>query len=61
MPLDRIDIAAAQAAPGFLGVVTEADLRAQGLGPLPGVAQVAAVDSLIVPPGSERPQHPAAS
>ncbi len=48
--IERIDIATAQAAPGVLGVFTEADLRAEGLGPLPCVAQVAAVDPLIVPP-----------
>ena len=48
--IERIDIATAQAAPGVLGVFAEADLRAEGLGPLPCVAQVAAVDPLIVPP-----------
>lgn len=48
--IDRIDISAAQAAPGVLGVFAEADLRAEGLGPLPCVAQVAAVDPLIAPP-----------
>jgi aerobic carbon-monoxide dehydrogenase large subunit len=48
--IERIDISAARAAPGVLGVFTEADLRAEGLGPLPCVAQVAAVDPLIVPP-----------
>jgi carbon-monoxide dehydrogenase large subunit len=48
--IERIDISAARAAPGVLGVFVEADLRAEGLGPLPCVAQVAAVDPLIVPP-----------
>jgi aerobic carbon-monoxide dehydrogenase large subunit len=48
--IERIDIATAQAGPGVLGVFAEADLRAEGLGPLPCVAQVAAVDPLIVPP-----------
>jgi carbon-monoxide dehydrogenase large subunit len=48
--IERIDISAARAAPGVLGVFAEADLRAEGLGPLPCVAQVAAVDPLIVPP-----------
>jgi aerobic carbon-monoxide dehydrogenase large subunit len=48
--IDRIDISVARAAPGVLGVFAEADLSAEGLGPLPCVAQVAAVDPLIVPP-----------
>ncbi len=48
--IERVDIATAQAVPGVLGVFAEADLRAEGLGPLPCVAQVAAVDPLIVPP-----------
>src|SRR5271169_4393399 len=48
--IEGIDISAARAAPGVLGVFVEADLRAEGLGPLPCVAQVAAVDPLIVPP-----------
>jgi carbon-monoxide dehydrogenase large subunit len=48
--IERVDIATAQAAPGVLGVFAEADLRAEGLGPLPCVAQVAAVDPMIVPP-----------
>jgi aerobic carbon-monoxide dehydrogenase large subunit len=48
--IERIDISAAQASPGVLGVFAEADLRAEGLGPLPCVAQVATVDPLIVPP-----------
>ena len=39
--IEGIDISAARAAPGVLGVFAEADLRAEGLGPLPCVAQVA--------------------
>jgi len=48
--IDRIDTAAARGAPGVLGVFTEADLRADGIGPLPCVAQVNTVDPIIVPP-----------
>jgi aerobic carbon-monoxide dehydrogenase large subunit len=48
--IERIELAAARAAPGVLGVFTEADLAADGIGPLPCVAQVATVDPLIVPP-----------
>src|SRR5271154_2016195 len=48
--IEQIDIAAARAAPGVLGVFTDADLSAEGLGPLPCVAQVASVDPLIAPP-----------
>src|SRR5260370_12287112 len=48
--IERIDTAAARAAPGILGVFTEADLGADGIGPLPCVAQVNTVDPIIVPP-----------
>jgi aerobic carbon-monoxide dehydrogenase large subunit len=48
--IERIDTAAASGAPGVLGVFTEADLRADGIGPLPCVAQVNTVDPIIVPP-----------
>jgi carbon-monoxide dehydrogenase large subunit len=48
--IERIDAAAARAAPGVLGVFTEPDLRADGVGPLPCVAQVSTVDPMIVPP-----------
>src|SRR5207237_8407086 len=48
--IDRIDTAAARGAPGVLGVFTEADLRADGIGPLPCIAQVSTVDPMIVPP-----------
>ena len=48
--IERIELAAAQSAPGVLGVFTESDLAADGIGPLPCVAQIATVDPLIVPP-----------
>ncbi len=48
--IERVDLAAARAAPGVLGVFTETDLAADGIGPLPCVAQVATVDPMIVPP-----------
>jgi aerobic carbon-monoxide dehydrogenase large subunit len=48
--IERIDSAAARSGNGVLGVFTEADLRSDGLGPLPCVAQVSTVDPLIVPP-----------
>ncbi len=48
--IERIELAAARAAPGVLGVYIEADLAADGIGPLPCVAQVATVDPMIVPP-----------
>ena len=48
--IQRIDTVAARAAPGVLGVFTEADLAADGIGTLPCVAQVATIDPLIVPP-----------
>jgi carbon-monoxide dehydrogenase large subunit len=48
--VERIDIEAALAAPGVCGVFTEADLRSEGIGPLPCVVQVPTVDPLIVPP-----------
>ena len=37
-------------AAGVLGVFTESDLRADGIGPLPCIAQVSTVDPMIVPP-----------
>jgi carbon-monoxide dehydrogenase large subunit len=46
----RINIAAARALPGVLGVFTAADLAADKVGPLPCVAQVATVAPMIVPP-----------
>jgi len=48
--INGIDTAAARQARGVLGVFTEADLRADGIGPLPCVAQVNTVDPIIVPP-----------
>src|SRR4029077_13170170 len=48
--IDGIDTAAARGVPGVLGVFTEADLRTDGIGPLPCVAQVNTVDPIIVPP-----------
>jgi aerobic carbon-monoxide dehydrogenase large subunit len=48
--IERIDTAAARGCSGVLGVFTEADLRADGIGPLPCIAQVSTVDPMIVPP-----------
>jgi carbon-monoxide dehydrogenase large subunit len=48
--IERIDTTAARAMPSVLGVFTGADLRAEAIGPLPCVAQVATVDPMIVPP-----------
>jgi aerobic carbon-monoxide dehydrogenase large subunit len=48
--IERIDTAAARARRGVLGIFTEADLRADGVGPLPCIAQVSTVDPMIVPP-----------
>ena len=48
--IEQIDTEAVRQARGILGVYTEADLRADGIGPLPCVAQVSTVDPLIVPP-----------
>src|SRR5215472_12219647 len=45
-----IDTKAAQALPGVHGVFTAADLAANGVGPLPCIAQVATVEPMIVPP-----------
>ncbi|HVH82263.1 MAG TPA: xanthine dehydrogenase family protein molybdopterin-binding subunit, partial [Stellaceae bacterium] len=45
-----IDAAAAGALSGVHGVFTAADLAAEGLGPLPCIAQVATVGPMIVPP-----------
>jgi carbon-monoxide dehydrogenase large subunit len=46
----RIETEAAQAMPGVLAVFTHADLAAEGIGPLPCVAQVASLAPLIAPP-----------
>ena len=48
--IERIDTAAARAMPGVHGVFTAADLDADGIGPLPCIAQVATVAPMIVPP-----------
>ncbi len=48
--IERIDIEAARDGNGVLGVFTETDLRADGIGPLPCIAQVSTVDPMIVPP-----------
>ena len=48
--IERIETAAARDGAGVLGVFTEADLRSDGLGPLPCIAQVSTVDPIIVPP-----------
>src|SRR5260370_22239568 len=48
--IERIDTAAARDGSGVLGVFTDTDLRADGIGPLPCSAQVSTVDPMIVPP-----------
>jgi carbon-monoxide dehydrogenase large subunit len=48
--IEGIDGAAARAMPGVRGVFTAADLDADGIGPLPCIAQVATVAPIIVPP-----------
>ncbi|HZS83785.1 MAG TPA: xanthine dehydrogenase family protein molybdopterin-binding subunit [Stellaceae bacterium] len=48
--IERIDADAARRAPGVRGVFTEADLRADGVGPLPCIAQVPMREKLVVPP-----------
>ena len=48
--IEGIDTAAAQTMPGVRGVFTAADLDADGIGPLPCIAQVATVDPIVAPP-----------
>src|SRR5271155_4564230 len=48
--IENIDTVAARAMPGVGGVFTAADLDADGIGPLPYIAQVATVAPIIVPP-----------
>src|SRR6202162_3057767 len=48
--IEGIDTAAACAMPGVRGVFTAAALDADGIGPLPCIAQVATVAPIIVPP-----------
>jgi carbon-monoxide dehydrogenase large subunit len=59
--IERIDTAAAREGSGVLGIFTESDLRADGIGPLPCIAQVSTVDPMIVPPryalARERVRH----
>lgn len=45
-----IDVEVARGAPGLLGVFTEADLRADGIGPLPCTVQIPMVTPLVIPP-----------
>src|SRR5438270_3288599 len=59
--IEAIDIAAARAMPGVQGIFTAAELDADGIGPLPCIAQVATVAPIIVPPrralARERVRH----
>jgi carbon-monoxide dehydrogenase large subunit len=59
--IERIDTTGAREANGILDVFTEADLRADGIGSLPCIAQVSTVNPLIVPPryalARERVRH----
>jgi len=48
--IEGIDTATARAMPGVRGVFTAADLDADGIGPLPCIAQVATVAPVIGPP-----------
>src|SRR6202140_1341935 len=48
--IESIEIASARAMPGVRGIFTAADLDADGIGPLPCIAQVATVAPMIVPP-----------
>jgi carbon-monoxide dehydrogenase large subunit len=45
-----LDTTGARALPGVRGVFTAADLAADGIGPLPCIAQVATVEPMLVPP-----------
>ena len=59
--IERIELDAARESPGVHGVFTEADLRADGIGPLPCMAQINSLEPLIVPPryalARERVRH----
>ena len=46
----RIDSAAARALPGVVAVLTEADIAADGIGDLPCVSVLDAVEPIVVPP-----------
>lgn len=48
--IDRLDASAARALPGVVAVYTEADLAADGIGPLPCAVAIDFVEKLIVPP-----------
>ncbi len=48
--IDAIDTAAARAMPGVRDILTAAELRREGLAPLPCVAKVATIGPMIVPP-----------
>src|SRR5947199_3857743 len=48
--IESIDTVAARAVPGVRGIFTAADLDADGIGPLPCIAQVATIAPIIVPP-----------
>jgi carbon-monoxide dehydrogenase large subunit len=52
-----IDVSAARAMPGVRDVLTAADLRAEGLHPLPCVAKVATLAPLIIPPRPALAEH----
>lgn len=51
--ITRLDLKAARAVPGVVAVLTEADLVADGIGDLPCVTVIDAIEPIIVPP------HPA--
>lgn len=51
--ITRLDLEAARAVPGVVAVFTEADLAADGIGELPCVTIIDAIEPIIVPP------HPA--
>jgi aerobic carbon-monoxide dehydrogenase large subunit len=46
----RLDLAAARALPGVVAVYSEADLAADGIGELPCITVIEAVEPIIVPP-----------
>ena len=48
--LESIDMAEAARLPGVVGVFTEADLRADGIGALPCTVKVATIGPMVVPP-----------
>ena len=48
--ITRLDLAAARAVPGVVAVFTEADLAADGIGELPCVTVIEAVEPVVAPP-----------